>query len=578
MTGYVDLSQAGVALGQNSTRYAALSSNAQNTISVYGNTGSDPCRITGLANPTQSSDACNLQYLQTYVMGQIQGMAVKEDCLMASTTQQSLSMVTTGPFTNLWSGPYATNINLAGSTSSNGMAWPAVPLGSAYTVAIRVSNLSAIGGNTTMFTLGGQDVRFANSGTNFNLELQTNAVGMQPAQLVVCNYKKVDLNLALPYYFYLSVNTVGGTTAFTLALFNDDRTPVTNTGTGMASPSYTGYSIVAGGYLYMYPPTSTAFSNVMLNSSEVVPLVPLYDATQPTYASAVIDGITLTSGMRVLLTGQTDAIQNGIYVVGTSSLARSSDLAVGALASGTFCFVTGGTVNGHKGFVCNALPGAETVGSHALQWTVFTSEDGKVGTTTIVGGVITDASGAISLVNNSLTTSGQITAGSQNVGTLRLASGTVYDTSGALSLGSTSVTTTGSVTANSVAAASHVAGTLSFAAASLTDSSGSISMSSTNLATAGSMSAAHFTSSSDERLKRDIKPLATTLEDLKKVRGVSFKWASTESADTGVIAQEIQMLAPECVHQDERSGYLQVDYARLVPYLIEWIRQLAAME
>jgi hypothetical protein len=90
------------------------------------------------------------------------------------------------------------------------------------------------------------------------------------------------------------------------------------------------------------------------------------------------------------------------------------------------------------------------------------------------------------------------------------------------------------------------------------------------------VSASNFTSASDERLKSHVKPLATTLEDLKKIRGVSFKWAQTDSADTGVSAQDVQQLAPECVMQDEASGYLQVDYARLVPYLIEWIRQLAA--
>ena len=132
------------------------------------------------------------------------------------------------------------------------------------------------------------------------------------------------------------------------------------------------------------------------------------------------------------------------------------------------------------------------------------------------------------------------------------------------------------MTAASLSATSHVAGTLSLAAASLTDSSGSISMGSTNLSSTGTLSASHFTSSSDERLKTDVQTLSTTLEDLTLVRGVSFKWLKGGSADTGVIAQEIQQLAPECVRMDDESGFLQVDYARLVPYLIEWIRQLAA--
>ena len=588
MTGYVDISQAGVALGQNSTKYVSLSSSASGALTLQGATSSDTVRLSGLAAPTQSSDAVTKAHMETYIASAVGGMSVKEDCYIASTSQTALQLQNgTVKWDNL---TINTDTKILKTTAtSTGAAYPSTPFAGSFSFFCKVPNLAGIpltnDSGATLAVLG------ANGGHTVNLWCRSSVPNWllsvdSDGGTVRRYWNTADIDTSKSYYIAMSTSMSGSTATIDLNLYDATTLAVVPSTSGDARFPKTGPYTVSnwsvsgdafnistgngsGGNWQLAYETVALFKDSALSLSAALAL-----ASAP--ATAVIDGVTLTSGMRVLLTGQTDAIQNGIYVVGSSALARTSDLAVGALASGAFCFVTGGSSNGHKGFVCNALPGAETVGTHTLQWTVFTSEDGKIGTTTIAGGVITDASGAISLVNNSLTTSGQITAGSQHVGTLRLASGTVYDTSGALSLGSTSVTTSGSVTAASLTAVSHIAGTLSLTAASLTDSSGSISMSSTSLATSGNMSAAHFTSSSDERLKSDIKPLATTLEDIQKVRGVSFKWVSTESADTGVIAQEIQQIAPECVHQDERSGYLQVDYARLVPYLIEWIRQLAA--
>lgn len=55
-----------------------------------------------------------------------------------------------------------------------------------------------------------------------------------------------------------------------------------------------------------------------------------YDAaaktlTQDTAAALVLDGVTLAAGDRVLITGQTDATQNGIYVVTTLGVAETTD-------------------------------------------------------------------------------------------------------------------------------------------------------------------------------------------------------------------------------------------------------------
>ena len=73
--------------------------------------------------------------------------------------------------------------------------------------------------------------------------------------------------------------------------------------------------------------------------------------------------------------------------------------------------------------------------------------EGQFGTMNIVGGSITDSSGAISFGNENLSTSGTVTSG-----TLLLGSGSITDSSGAISFGNENLTTTGSVTASHVVA------------------------------------------------------------------------------------------------------------------------------
>jgi len=64
-----------------------------------------------------------------------------------------------------------------------------------------------------------------------------------------------------------------------------------------------------------------------------------------------IDGVTLADGDRVLVKGQTDASQNGIYLAGSSPVRSADANASVDVTSGMFCFVEEGTVNGDNGFV-----------------------------------------------------------------------------------------------------------------------------------------------------------------------------------------------------------------------------------
>ena len=86
-----------------------------------------------------------------------------------------------------------------------------------------------------------------------------------------------------------------------------------------------------------------------------------------------IDGITLSSGDRVLLKNQSTASQNGIYVFNgaASALTRATDADSSTeVTSGMFVFVEEGTVNADQGFVLTT-DGTITVGSTSLSFTQF---------------------------------------------------------------------------------------------------------------------------------------------------------------------------------------------------------------
>jgi hypothetical protein len=74
---------------------------------------------------------------------------------------------------------------------------------------------------------------------------------------------------------------------------------------------------------------------------------------------------------------------------------------------------------------------------------------------------------------------------------------------------------------------------------------------------------------SDARLKENVK----TLDGSKvlKMRGVSFDRKDNGASSSGVIAQEMQKVAPELVSDDE--GTLGVAYGNLTGYLIEAIKE-----
>lgn len=82
--------------------------------------------------------------------------------------------------------------------------------------------------------------------------------------------------------------------------------------------------------------------------------------------------------------------------------------------------------------------------------------------------------------------------------------------------------------------------------------------------------------SSDKRIKNNIKSISNCMNKVKKINCVSFTWSHKKSAlyrrDIGVIAQDVQIVQPEIV-KERCDGYLAVDYKKIIPILIGAIKE-----
>ena len=93
------------------------------------------------------------------------------------------------------------------------------------------------------------------------------------------------------------------------------------------------------------------------------------------------------------------------------------------------------------------------------------------------------------------------------------------------------------------------------------------------LASGAITSSGNVTAFSDERLKTNIKTIESGLDKVSKMRGVTFN--RDDKLDSGVIAQELEEIAPELVKTaDDEMGTKSVAYGNMVGYLIEAVKEL----
>jgi hypothetical protein len=95
--------------------------------------------------------------------------------------------------------------------------------------------------------------------------------------------------------------------------------------------------------------------------------------------------------------------------------------------------------------------------------------------------------------------------------------------------------------------------------------------------------------SSDKRLKENIIPIENALDKIEKLDGVEFDWTDEyiqresngkgednyffRKHDVGLIAQQVESILPEVVATRD-DGYLAIKYEKIVPLLVECIKEL----
>jgi len=84
------------------------------------------------------------------------------------------------------------------------------------------------------------------------------------------------------------------------------------------------------------------------------------------------------------------------------------------------------------------------------------------------------------------------------------------------------------------------------------------------------------TSSSDIRLKENVKTINGGLNKVMQLRGVTFTWKSNPEYGNriGFIAQELEQVLPELVFTNDVDGYKGINYAEVTAVLVEAIKDL----
>ena len=88
----------------------------------------------------------------------------------------------------------------------------------------------------------------------------------------------------------------------------------------------------------------------------------------------------------------------------------------------------------------------------------------------------------------------------------------------------------------------------------------------------GLLTSTDYNSSSDKRLKKNIKTVTGALATVDALRGVSFEWKEGGAKSIGMIAQEVQSVIPDIVTTDD-NGYMGIKYTNMIGILVEAIKE-----
>jgi len=177
------------------------------------------------------------------------------------------------------------------------------------------------------------------------------------------------------------------------------------------------------------------------------------------------------------------------------------------------------------------------------------------------------------------------------------AGATAWGTAGTgLSISGTTISNSGvtSAVAGTGVSVSGATGAVTFSIGQAVATSSNVQFNSLGVGTAGSGTAGEIRATneitayyaSDSRLKENVVVISDAMKKLNSINGVEFDWTQehmdsrggeddyfVRKHDVGVIAQEIEAVLPEVV-ADREDGFKAVRYEKIVPLLIEAIKEL----
>jgi hypothetical protein len=324
-------------------------------------------------------------------------------------------------------------------------------------------------------------------------------------------------------------------------------------------------------------------------------------------AGSGISASASTGAITISNTGVTSAVAGtGISVSGSTGSVTITNSGVTSITAGTGIGVSGSTGgvtitnNGVTSFSAGTTgftPSTGTTGAVTLSGTLVVANGGTGVTTTPAAGQLLigngtnytvanlTAGGGIGIANGS----GSITISNSGVTSISAGSGiSVTSSTGSITITNGGVTSAVAGTGVSVSAST---GAVTFSIAQAVTTSSSVQFGSFGVGTAASGTTGEIRATnnvtayySDDRLKTRIGLIENPLNKVKSLNG--FYYQANEIAkslgyevkkEVGISAQDVQSIMPEVVAPapiDDK--YLTVRYERLIPLLIEAIKELSA--
>ena len=296
-----------------------------------------------------------------------------------------------------------------------------------------------------------------------------------------------------------------------------------------------------------------------------------------------VDNIaTFNDNVIIQGSGKTFEIKDGSSVTKLSVATNTGNTEI----QGTLTLQGGLTLNGILG-VNNATDSTSSTDANA---SFRTAGGAAIAKKLYVGDTLTVSANGFAVTGNSSISSGTLTVASGltvTSGGLTVTAGGLTVTAGGISAAGQTVTAT-TFTGNAATAtlSSNVVGTagriLFNSADNTTTTSGNLTFDGSNLRVSGELRAGGDVvayHSSDRRLKTNISIIEDAINKVSSISGVTFNWnelATTKDPslrEAGIIAQEVKEVLPEVVTERD-NGYLAVDYEKIVPLLIEAIKEL----